>query len=162
MKPRHLGVAILIVSIILLIMLFQFNSDLNRQNLNACNDLCMRDEASCSIDSCPFSDENNSNSLIIFMGLLIAFVGGIGFYLSFTKSEKIVEQKEYDLTKLNKEEKNVFLFIRENKEKGVYQRNIVEHFNFPKSKTSRILDKLEQSDLVERKRRGMSNIIFLK
>ena len=151
MKPRYLGVAILIVNIILIIMLFQFNSNLNSKNLNACNDLCMLEGTSCSIESCPFNNENSSNSLILFMGLLIAFVGGIGFYLSLTKTEKLVEQKEYDLTKLNKEEKNVFLFIKKNNDNGTYQSNIVENFNFPKSKTSRTIDKLEQLDLVERK-----------
>ena len=40
--------------------------------------------------------------------------------------------------------------------------NVVEHFNFPKSKVSRILDRLEQTGIIERKRRGMTNIIFLK
>jgi len=45
---------------------------------------------------------------------------------------------------------------------GADQRNIIEEFDFPKSKVTRILDKLEYQDLVERKRRGMSNIIFLK
>ena len=96
------------------------------------------------------------------MGLLVAFLGGIGFYLTLTKAEKLIEQKEYDLTKLNNEEKEIFLFIKENKDEGIYQSNIVEKFNIPKSKVSRILDKLERLEIVERKRRGMTNIILLK
>lgn len=164
MKPRQLGISIVVISIVVIGMLVWFNSNLNEQKMNTCDELCnAQSGSSCSIDSCPFNgDHNNGDGLIFVMGLLIAFIGGIGFYLSFSKVEKLVEHKEYDISKLNKEEKNVFLFVKENKEEGVYQSNIVEHFDFPKTKVTRILDKLERSDLIERKRRGMSNIIFLK
>nr|MBI4156121.1 hypothetical protein [Candidatus Woesearchaeota archaeon] len=93
---------------------------------------------------------------------IFSFILSLGFYLLFFTRERIIEQKEYDVSKLNKEEKKVFLFIKESKEKGVYQSNLVEHFNFPKSKVSRILDRLEQTGVIERRRRGMTNIIFLK
>jgi hypothetical protein len=164
MKPKYLGILVLIISLFVLSMLFYLNSVLNEQSLDKCLELCDSQEgASCSIESCPFSlDHNNHEKFIFVIGLLVSFLAGVGFYLSLTKAEKIVEQKEYDLTKLNSLEKSVFYFIRKNKDKGVYQSNIVEHFNFPKSKVSRILDKLEQRDIVERKRRGMTNIIFLK
>ena len=164
MKPRYLGIAILVISLIVLAVLFYFDNSLNQQNLNMCLEICGSQEgASCSIESCPFNAEhNNSEGLIFVIGLLVAFLGGIGFYLTLTKAEKLIEQKEYDISKLNSEEKKVFLFIKENKEKGVYQSNIVGHFNFPKSKVSRILDRLEQIKIIERKRRGMTNIIFLK
>jgi len=164
MKPRHLGISIVIVSIVIIGMLFYFNSILNQQNLESCSEICGTQEGtSCSIESCPFNIEhNNSEGFIFVIGLLVAFLGGIGFYLTLTKAEKLIEQKEYDLTKLNNEEKEIFLFIKENKDKGVYQSNIVEKFNIPKSKVSRILDKLERLEIVERKRRGMTNIILLK
>ena len=93
---------------------------------------------------------------------IFSFIFALGFYLIFFNRERIIEQKEYDVSKLNSEEKKLFLFIKENKDKGVYQSNIVEHFDFPKSKVSRILDKLEQTGIIERRRRGMTNIIFLK
>ena len=93
---------------------------------------------------------------------IFSFILALGFYLLFFNKERIIEQKDYDISKLNKEEKRVFSFIKENKEKGTYQSNIVENFNFPKSKVSRILDRLEANNLIERKRRGMTNIIVLK
>lgn len=164
MKPKHLGISIIIVSLFIIGILLYFNSILNQQNLESCSEICGTQEgASCSIESCPFNMENNSSGGFIFIiGLLVAFLGGIGFYLTLTKTEKLIEQKEYDLTKLNSEEKEIFLFIRENKDKGVYQSSIVEKFNIPKSKVSRILDKLERVAIIERKRRGMTNIILLK
>ena len=93
---------------------------------------------------------------------IFSFIFSLGFYLILFNREKIIKQKEYDISKLNKEEKSVFDFIKENRDKGVYQSEIVEKFNFPKSKVSRILDKLEANRLIERKRRGMTNIILLK
>lgn len=160
MKPKHLGLSILAISIIIIGILFWFNNNLTEQNLLTCNSLCGEGD-SCSIESCPFNSENNNSSIfILIIGLLVAFSGGIGFYLITLKEEKIIEQKEYDITKLNNEEKELFLFIKENKR--IYQSKIIEKFNFPKVKVTRILDKLEVNNLIERKRRGMSNIIVLK
>lgn len=164
MKPRYLGIAIIAVSLVVLASLFYLNSMLSEQSLKNCLEFCeLQKDSSCSLESCKDNGEHNDYERIISMlELLVAFLGGVGFYLTLTKAEKVVEQKEYDITKLNSEEKKVFYFIKENKDKGVYQSNIVEHFNFPKSKVSRILDKLEQVEIIERKRRGMTNIILLK
>ncbi|NCN99403.1 hypothetical protein GW923_04470 [Candidatus Pacearchaeota archaeon] len=164
MRSKHLGVLIVIISMVIIGLFFYFDSVLDRQNLDNCLKFCEAlGESSCSLESCPFYEEHHSNERILFIiGLLAAFLGGIGFYISLTKTEKLVEYKEYDLTRLNLEEKEIFKFIRENKDKGVYQSNIVEKFNLPKSKTSRILDKMERLDIVEKKRRGMTNLIFLK
>jgi len=164
MKPKHLGMLIIITSLVIVSLFFYFDFILDKQNLDNCLKFCEAlGESSCSLESCPFYEKHQSNERIIFViGLLASFLGGIGFYLSLTKTEKLIEQKEYDISKLNKEEKEVFLFIKENKEDGVYQSTIVERFNFPKSKVSRVLDKLERLDIIERRRRGMTNIILLK
>ena len=164
MKPRYLGIAIIVISVVVLVNLFYLNNILSKQSLENCVEFCkLQKDSSCSIESCKVNGQHNDHEKIISaLEILVAFLGGIGFYLSLTKAEKIIEQKKYDLTKLSSEEKKVFFFIKENKDKGVYQSNIVEHFNFPKSKVSRILDKLEQTGIIERRRRGMTNIIFLK
>jgi len=164
MRSRYLGVAIIVISIVTLVSLFYLNSALSEQSVENCVEFCnLQKDSSCSLESCKANGQHNDHEKIIsILELLVAFLGGIGFYLLLTKAEKIVEQKEYNLTKLNSEEKKVFYFIKENKDKGVYQSNIVEHFNFPKSKVSRILDRLEQAGIIERKRRGMTNIILLK
>ena len=164
MRPRYLGIAIIAISIDVLASLFYLNNLLSKQSLENCVEFCkLKKDSSCSVESCKTNGQHNDHEKIISaLEILVAFLGGIGFYLSLTKAEKIIEQKKYDLTKLNSEEKKVFFFIKENKDNGVYQSNIVENFNFPKSKVSRILDRLEQTEIIERKRRGMTNIIFLK
>ena len=164
MKPHYLGIAIIVISFVIIGTLFYFNSVLSKQTIENCIEFCnLKKDSSCSIESCKANGQHNDHEKILYLvSLLSSFIGGIGFYLTMTKSEKLIEQKEYDLTKLNKEEKEIFLFIKENKDDGVYQSNIVEKFGFQKSKVSRILDKLERLEIIERKRRGMTNIILLK
>jgi uncharacterized membrane protein len=44
----------------------------------------------------------------------------------------------------------------------MFQSDLVDKSGFPKAKVSRILDRMEASGLIERKRRGMANAIVLK
>ena len=44
----------------------------------------------------------------------------------------------------------------------VFQSDIVEKTGFPKVKVTRLLDRMEHRGLVERRRRGMSNIVLIK
>jgi uncharacterized membrane protein len=47
-------------------------------------------------------------------------------------------------------------------EGAIFQSELIEKTKFSKAKVTRILDKLEGKGLVERRRRGMSNVIILK
>ena len=164
MKPRYLGIIILVVSVTILIFIFVLNNSFNEKNIKICTEICaLQTEATCSMEACLYNLEyTNHKGILFIIGLFSAFLAGIGFYLSLSKEEKLIKEKKYDITKLTREEKAVFLFVRNDKEKNTYQSEIVEEFNFPKSKVTRILDKLEQQNLIERKRRGMSNLIVLK
>ena len=44
----------------------------------------------------------------------------------------------------------------------MFQRDLMEKLEIGKVKTTRLLDKLESKQIIERKRRGMNNIIVLK
>jgi len=65
------------------------------------------------------------------------------------------------MSTLDKEEKIVLERIIES-EGTIFQSDLVEKTEFPKVKITRILDRLEGRNLVERKRRGMTNIVILK
>jgi uncharacterized membrane protein len=68
---------------------------------------------------------------------------------------------KHSLKNLKDDERIVYEFILEGK--GiVFQSEIVTKTGFPKVKVSRCLDALENRDLVERHRKGMSNIVVLK
>ena len=92
----------------------------------------------------------------------------IGFVIMFTKpKEKIIikkikeKKKKLDLEGLDKDEKSVIdLLLKENK--AVFQADLMEKLEIGKVKTTRLLDKLEAKQLIERKRRGMNNIVVLR
>ncbi len=101
---------------------------------------------------------------------IAALVLVIGLFLIFSKeSEKIVvkrvrsrvQKKKLDLSKLDSEEKKV-VKILEREGGAFFQRSLMEELDVGKVKMTRLLDKLEAKQIVERKRRGMNNIIVLK
>ena len=98
-------------------------------------------------------------------GLLIV----LGLFLVFSKPkekiiikevEKKVKSRKVDISKLSSEEKKVIQLLSENK--AMFQSDIIEKSKIKKVKMSRLLDRLEGEGLIERKRRGMQNIVILK
>ncbi|MDP3698961.1 MAG: hypothetical protein Q8R47_05230 [Nanoarchaeota archaeon] len=163
MRLQKIGLVIVVASIIVLGLLIFLKFQTDRQMLTACEESCGElGGVSCSLDSCPYHQGNNLSWVLIVMSILVAFIGGTGIYLSLPKkTEIIIEEKEYDLSSLVDEEKKIFLFIKDHKE-GVYQNQIVKDFDLSKVQTTRLIDKLEGSGLVERKRRGLANVVKVK
>jgi uncharacterized membrane protein len=62
---------------------------------------------------------------------------------------------------LKNDEQKIYQVILDS-EGILLQSEIVEKTEFPKAKVSRCLDTLENKDMIERKRRGMSNVVLLK
>ena len=65
-----------------------------------------------------------------------------------------------NLSGLNSQEKEATNLII--KEKGIFQKTLMEKMNLGKVGMTRLLDKLESKGIIERKRRGMNNFIALK
>jgi len=120
-------------------------------------------------DTCPMwgTLAFQTNASLIIIGVIVM----IGLVLIFYKKEKVVPQIE--VKEINKEnykdileglvdeEKQIFEKIIE--EKGsIFQSALVEKTGLNKVKVTRILDGLEGKGLIERKRRGMTNIVILK
>ncbi len=91
----------------------------------------------------------------------------IGLFLVFTKpKEKIViktikeKKKKLNLEGLDKNEKEAIEILQ--KENGaMFQNALMEKLGIGKVGITRLLDKLEAKQLIERKRRGMNNIVVL-
>jgi len=110
---------------------------------------------------------------------IMAFIIVIGLYLIFFgKEEKIVTRiktvkQQIDpqkitranyqrtLSKLPEDEKLVFEILIDSKG-SILQSEVVTKANMSKVKVTRVLDRLEGKKLIERKRRGMTNVIILK
>jgi len=101
---------------------------------------------------------------------LLLVILAIGIVIMFSKQEiiekikkveKEVKRKPLDYSKLDKDEK-VLIKILDQSEGTIFQAELVEKSGMDKVKVTRILDRLEGRQLIERKRRGMSNIVILR
>jgi len=99
---------------------------------------------------------------------IVAVILVIGIVIMYTKpKEKIIikkvkeRKKKLDTSKLDRDEKKVInLLVKENK--AMFQSTLMEKLEIGKVKTTRLLDKLEAKQFIERKRRGMNNIVVLR
>ena len=158
MENKNVGYLMLGISILIIIIIFLFNSALNEIVT-----------ASCGIHSdgtiCPLYGTINTQTYMALSiaGILIA----VSLFLIFTKQkEKIIFKKskekhsKKDSSELKQEEKIVFQLVQQNK--AIFQADLIEKTGFGKAKMTRIIDRLEGKNFVERKRRGMTNVVVLK
>ncbi|MBI2100991.1 hypothetical protein HYT53_00075 [Candidatus Woesearchaeota archaeon] len=93
--------------------------------------------------------------LVFVLGVYIAF-----FYKPFPMEHK-KDFKQIDFSRLDDEERKVYELVK-SKNGSAYQTDLIKETSFSKVKVTRVLDRLEAKDILERKRRGMTNIIVLK
>lgn len=112
---------------------------------------------------CPFLQLNNLAALkyIGFFADLGLFLFGLSLFLKKTTEEKIVQKARKQAKELGGEEAKIFDLITQ-ANGMIFQNELVEKTSLSKVKVTRILDRLEAKGLVERRRRGMTNIIVLK
>ena len=128
-------------------------------------------DSSCSLAHgdgfCPMYNTIDKQTYLALglVGLIII----ISLFLIFSKqSERIIikkvkekqVKKEYNLSELTKEEKQIFSMVEENG--TIFQADLIDKTGFGKAKVTRILDRLEGQGFIERKRRGMTNVVVLK
>jgi len=111
--------------------------------------------------SCPAHSNPVSWLLVSAFGIAFLMLGaGLYLFLMPMKEEK-QEFKEVNLSKLDEDEKKIYDLLK-SKEGSIYQTDLIKETDFSKVKVSRLLDKMEQRGILERKRRGMTNIVVLK
>lgn len=163
MENKNVGWLILGIAVLMILIVFIFNS--------ALKDIV---NASCSAvghgDNCPMIDTITRQTYLSLsiVGVLVI----LGLFMLFSKpNERVVfkkikervevKNKPVDYGKLNNEEK-VLAKIIESSNGGLFQSDLVEKSGFGKVKVTRILDKLEGKQLIERKRRGLNNFIMFR
>lgn len=100
-------------------------------------------------------------AIIMIIGLVIMFSKPKEKIIYETKFKTIKEKrKEIDLSELNDNEKKAVELIK--KEKGMFQADLMDKIQIGKVGMTRLLDKLEAKQIIERKRRGMNNFVVLK
>ena len=156
-----MGVVLVGFSLILLFTLVYIKIHVDKEGALLCDAFTQNN---WDMSQCPAHNPKTSWVVLLSFGIGF-FMLGTGIYmLFFHKAIAHEAKKEFrhvDLSRLNDDEKNVNNTIK-NKSGSAYQSDIIKETGFSKVKVTRILDKLETSDIIERKRRGMTNIIVLK
>ena|SRR3989338_1615755 len=165
-NEKILGYSLIAFSIVLFAVLALIKINVDEQSAFLCEKFHEND---LDMNACPVHEVNSFWSNISWM-ITAAFgidflIFGIGVYIaffhkSFSKEPK-KEFKDIDLSKLDGDEKRIYEIIRE-KGGSVYQTDLLKETGLSKVKVTRLLDKLETKDILERKRRGMTNIVVLK
>ncbi|MBI4448495.1 hypothetical protein HY641_00520 [Candidatus Woesearchaeota archaeon] len=88
---------------------------------------------------------------------------GVGLYLYLQKSpqEKAAKHARSVSSKLGGEERKIVDLLLASQGMA-FQHEIVRKLEMSKVKVTRLLDKLEHGSLIERRRRGMTNLVVLK
>ena len=116
--------------------------------------------------TCTMYDTIRTQTLLSLSIIIIVLI--IGIVIMFSKpKEKIVvktikeKRVKKDYSSLDKDEKKVIDLLL-NEGNAIFQASLMEKLEIGKVKATRLLDKLEAKQLIERKRRGMTNIVILK
>ena len=160
MENKNVGWLLFGISVLIIFLVFLFNNTMMQSVKNSCF------IQHGNVSSCEMYDSVNYQTYLALaiVGVLVV----VSLFLIFTKpKEKIIvkkvmeKKKKIDLESLDSDERKVVdLLMKENG--AVFQATLMEKLEIGKVKTTRLLDKLEAKQLIERKRRGMNNIIVLK
>lgn len=159
MENKHFGFIMLGISAVIIVIIFLFQ--------NALREIV---ELSCGGghgNTCPMYTAITQQTYLAIAIVGIIVIIGIVLIFSKPKKEIIIkkikekkQKKKVDLKGFRPDEKEVFGLVEKNH--TIFQGNLIEETGFTKAKMTRILDKLEGHGLIERKRRGLTNVVVLK
>ena len=157
-----MGYILLGVSVLVIFIIFMFNNAMKKIIDSGCS--MMHD-----LGYCPAYAAINQQTylalgvagLLVILSLIILFSKPQKEIIFRTKNvEKGSQNNKVNTTELKSEEKEVLNLVQKNK--AIFQADLIEKTGFGKAKITRIIDRLEGKGFVERKRRGMTNIVVLK
>lgn len=162
---RYIGVLLAVIGIANFVIMYNFSIEMIQMIDSEHGGSCM------SFEGCPHIAVLNQaylgyglSAAVIAIGILLVIFGGHKPeekpQIKGSDSEKKFKWSE-NIKTLTGDEKLVYETVAAS-DGVIFQSELVEKSGFPKAKVSRMLDRLEASGLVERKRRGMSNAIVLK
>ena len=160
MKNKNVGYLIIGIAIIIGIIILIFNLGLR----NIVQDTCSHGSTCSMFDTIAIQTWISMAiaGLVLVIGLFLIFSKEEVRIITKTKKVHVEKKrKPIDYSKLDKDEKIIVKLV-EDADGTIFQSDLVEKTEFSKVKVSRILDKLEGRQLIERKRRGMTNVVVLR
>lgn len=161
-NKKTIGAIMLIFGILIIVLTitFKVQKDAMVHAVSSNTQSCFLNDGTCLHTD--FSD----SPLYFGFSLATAVIAYGVFLLASRESEndhKRVKRKSDSkmIKELPEEEQKVMNLLHKN-EGSIFQSDIVKELNITKVKATRLLDRLEGKGLIERKRRGMTNVVLLK
>ncbi len=160
MENKKVGYLLIGVAVVMGVLVWQFYAALIAMAGTSC--ALEHEGATCPLHA---SVSQQITISVVLLGLVLV----VAVFLILSKPEREVvvkkvkervKKREYDLSGLTADELKAFAVVRE--KKAVFQAALIEELEFGKAKMTRVIDRLEGRGLVERKRRGMTNVVVLK
>lgn len=156
MNNRQVGILLFVLTIVIAFIAWSYDDALNKIVNTQCSHGL----------SCPmYATIDAQRNLAIGLIALLLFSSGVIFF--WVPAVQIVKEfitpkvKPKPPPKLEGDDKTVFELLKKNNS-SMYQGDILKQTGYSKVKVSRILDSLEKKELIERKRRGMANLVVVK
>lgn len=160
-RQRITAISLVIIGILLIATFFSLKMDFEAQGAFLCDAVAANPDIEMS--QCPVHKGHTMTYIMI--GFVLSFAVLIaGTYLWFATVEATkpaTPKKKIDTSKLSPEEKKIYNLVKAG-DGSMYQSDLIKETGYSKVKMTRYLDKLEGKGLIERKRRGMTNIVLLK
>jgi len=167
MKNRFVGILVICIAILIGFIIYSFNAAMTTIISTSCSH-----GYECPMWGTIEFQTNVSIAIMVFViiiGLYLIFFGQEEKIITKVKTVKQqIEPKEIKkenyqkiMSSLEKEERTVLNKIIEN-QGTIFQSDLADKTGYNKVKVTRILDRLEGRGLIERRRRGMTNVILLK
>lgn len=158
-NQKNMGFLLIALSVVLILLLVFVKINMDDRGAFLCQ--AVSTNPNMDMSECP-AHNDNSSWLIVIAFALVFLVLVSGIYLAFFQGKKEApEPRKVDLSKLDEGEKKIYDLLKEN-DGSMYQSDIIKKTGLSKVNVTRILDKMEGRKILERKRRGMTNIIILK
>jgi len=157
MEQKLVGLVIVVVGILLILISVSFTLEHMARGMEL-HKVCSLDDAVC-----PFIEIPWQGMFSVGIGALYVIIGLFVYLKQFTKAKESqdISGAKKKLKDLEGDERDVYNALIE--ENGmIFQSALIDKTGFSKVKVTRVLDKLENRKLIERKRRGMTNVIVLR
>lgn len=156
-NQKSLGIILIVFAILLIAIVSSLKVNLDEQGAFLCE--IVESDPNLDMEECP-AHKNNSPSWLVMIAFGISFlVLASGVYLLVLHEKK--GGKKVNISNLEEDEQKIVNIIKEN-DGSVYQSDLIKELELSKVQLTRILDKLENKKVIERKRRGMANLVVLK
>ena len=158
LSRKNIGAIILIISLFVFALSYIYMDTVKKLDSQLHKDCDLPDEI------CPFKKNIPPEAVAGYVvAALTGFFGAFLFVSSPREEAEVAEKLRKSreaVSRLDADEKKIYSMVAESD--AIFQSELVEKSGLSKVKITRLLDRLESKGVVERKRRGMTNVVVVK